>query len=154
MKAEEFAFKTLEAFNDHVDSLIEDHITDLEKEEVVSKPVVKPKVVTSTVPDSTEEVVKEDKVVEHVINHDGITTHDEDGNPVIIGHCRKYLIRITTPEGIEYLYGSAVIAQDYLGVTDATIRTRCRKGDFVDESGNVWEEVSLADYKAENGINE
>lgn len=144
MKGEEFAFKDLDAFNKHVDSLLEEQIVEVEKEEVkvVTKEVaVKPKL---------EKIDTNEKIS---MNSD-LKTHDENGNPIIIGHCRKYLVKITNPEGVETLYGSSVIAEPYLGVTAATIRTRCRKGDFVDEDGNVWEEVSLKDYKLENGIDE
>ena len=147
MTGEEFAFKDLDSFNKYVDGLLEEQIVNVEKEQESNK---------DTKPLSTKEdyVDKEFKKEEFKPLNSDLKTHDENGNPIIIGHCRKYLVKITNPDGVETLYGSSVVAEEYLGVTAATIRTRCRKGDFVDEYGNVWEEVSLADYKLENGINE
>lgn len=147
MTGEEFAFKDLDSFNKYVDSLLEEQIVIVEKEQEGKK---EQKVLINN-SGTIKSDIKEDKFESKVSN---LVTHDNNGKPVIIGHCRKYLVKITNPEGIETLYGSSVVAEEYLGVTAATIRTRCRKGDFVDEDGNVWEEVSLADYKLENGINE
>jgi len=174
MTAEDLACKDLESFNKLVHGMIDSELDNIEKgklpkkkTEVTKDDIKKSTEVVSTATEMGEKemaeksseaanvaveeqvlpavaavVVDESKPVQHP------DTHDEQGNPILIGHCRKSVVIITNDLGVETHYGSSVIAADWLNVTPATVRARCRKDEFVDENGRTWEEVPLSNYNA------
>ncbi len=120
--------------------------TEMGEEEMAAK-TVKEEVVVDAVEFGVDTPVEEAVVSEEKAPHPD--THDEDGNLVIIGHARKFLYKVTSEDGHETLYGSSVVASEWLGLTPATIRTRARKPEYIDELGRLWEEISLVDYNQE-----
>ena len=129
-KENSFREMTLEEFNAYVDSIIEN----IESGKLNPKkiaPVKQNITIEDTMDNDSSVEISESEMIKLA------EQEDKKNNTKIIGKPSKKLVVITDVDGIETIYGNAVICSDMIGIHPTTVRNRCTD-QKVDDNGCLW----------------